>query len=192
MPKMQELTWQQKFVTNPANALTTSRIVLGMVVVWLELTGHGWWALATFVAAAATDWLDGLVAKNYKGGTYSSDWGKIYDPIADKVLIWLPTLIITGQTWFTEEPPVTMMLIGLLAILAIRDWDVPRLKRRHWERTGKVTSAIQSGRVAMVLLCVAVGVLLLPDLNGWWRYVPFLIAFDSSMYAWWQYVKRYR
>lgn len=190
MPKMQELTWQQKFITNPANALTTSRIVLALVVIGLDLTGHGWWALATFVAAAATDWFDGLVAKNYKGGHYSTSWGKIYDPIADKIMIWSLMIMITAQTWHDESTIVTMVLVGLLAILAVREWDVARMKRNHWERTGKVTSAIQSGRVAMVLLCMAVGVLLLPDVSVW-HYVPFLVAFTASVYAWTQYAKRY-
>lgn len=192
MPKMQveALTWQQKFVTNPANFLTTSRIVLSMVVIALNLTGHHWLALTIFVVAAATDWFDGLVAKQYKGGRYSTSWGKIYDPIADKVMIWSLMIMIITQTWFTEDPPLTMALIGLLAVLGVREWDVGRMKHSHWQQTGKVTSAIQSGRVAMVLLCVAVGVLLLPDTNVW-HYVPFFVAFSASMYAWVQYWRRY-
>lgn len=42
------------------------------------------WAFASFVVAAVTDFFDGWLARRFK---VTSVWGKILDPIADKVLV---------------------------------------------------------------------------------------------------------
>ncbi|WP_242395017.1 CDP-alcohol phosphatidyltransferase family protein [Anaeromyxobacter oryzisoli] len=91
---------------NLANALTASRILLAPVFLVLYVHGDRLRALAAFVAAAATDVLDGLVARALHQHTRL---GAFLDPIADKFLaacalvalaatgrlpIWLPALEI--------------------------------------------------------------------------------------------------
>ncbi len=92
---------------NLANALTSLRIVLAPVFLVLYVHGDRVRALAAFAAAAATDVLDGLVARALRQPTRL---GAFLDPIADKVLaacalfalaasgqlpLWLPLLVVT-------------------------------------------------------------------------------------------------
>ncbi len=92
---------------NLANALTALRIVLAPVFLVLYVHGDRVRALAAFAAAAATDVLDGLVARALHQPTRL---GAFLDPIADKFLaacalfalaasgqlpLWLPVLVVT-------------------------------------------------------------------------------------------------
>jgi len=87
--------------TNPAssarafalpNLLTYGRIAAVPVVVgcmyWQAILDYGLWlrwvALFIFIAAAITDWLDGYVARAY---AQQSTFGRMLDPIADKLLV---------------------------------------------------------------------------------------------------------
>ena len=87
--------------TNPAssarafalpNLLTYGRIAAVPVVVgcmyWQAILDYGLWlrwvALFIFIAAAITDWLDGYVARDY---AQQSTFGRMLDPIADKLLV---------------------------------------------------------------------------------------------------------
>src|SRR5581483_4678640 len=74
------------------NRLTLLRVVLAVAVFGALMSdrpaAHGA-ALGLFLAAIVTDWLDGWLAR--RTGTVSS-FGKVADPIADKVLV-LGTLI---------------------------------------------------------------------------------------------------
>lgn len=89
-----------------ANALTLSRFVLAPVFLVLYVRGDELRALAAFAAAAATDVLDGLVARALH---QHSRLGAFLDPVADKVLaacalialaatgrlpMWLPALVV--------------------------------------------------------------------------------------------------
>jgi len=89
-----------------ANALTALRIVLAPVFLVLYVRGQAHRALAAFAAAAATDVLDGLVARALRQHTRL---GAFLDPIADKFLaacalvalavagrlpVWLPALVV--------------------------------------------------------------------------------------------------
>jgi cardiolipin synthase len=91
---------------NRANALTGLRIALAPVFLVLYVHGDRVRALAAFAAAAATDVLDGLVARALRQHTRL---GAFLDPIADKVLAasalfalaatgrlppWLPLLVV--------------------------------------------------------------------------------------------------
>jgi cardiolipin synthase len=90
-----------------ANGLTALRIVLAPVFLALYVGGDRVRALAAFAAAAATDVLDGLVARALRQPTRL---GAFLDPIADKFLaacalialaatgrlpVWLPVLVVT-------------------------------------------------------------------------------------------------
>jgi cardiolipin synthase len=91
---------------NLANALSVLRILLAPIFLVLYIHGDRVRALAAFAAAAATDVLDGLVARALRQHTRL---GAFLDPIADKFLaacalfalaasgrlpLWLPLLVV--------------------------------------------------------------------------------------------------
>ncbi|HVP68197.1 MAG TPA: CDP-alcohol phosphatidyltransferase family protein [Anaeromyxobacteraceae bacterium] len=88
------------------NAITGLRVVLAPVFLWLYATGNTDRALAAFLAAAATDALDGLAARLLD---QRSALGAVLDAAADKLLLacalvalawrgqlpwWLPALVV--------------------------------------------------------------------------------------------------
>jgi cardiolipin synthase len=69
---------------NAANLLTILRLVLVPFVILAVLDGHHTLALALFAGAAATDVLDGAVARRFRLATPVGAW---LDPVADKCLL---------------------------------------------------------------------------------------------------------
>ncbi len=66
------------------NALCILRMLLVIPVAWLLVTDNYRITLAMFAFAAATDGLDGWLAKRCG---WTSELGKILDPLADKILL---------------------------------------------------------------------------------------------------------
>ena len=72
---------------NLANKLTLSRIVMAVIFTFLLLMDVKYtniFATVVFIVACITDWVDGKVARHFK---VESDFGKLVDPLADKILI---------------------------------------------------------------------------------------------------------
>jgi len=92
------------------NQLTILRIILTPIFLSLFLSGNPLLiqiSLVVFIIAALTDWYDGWLARKFN---YITDWGKFWDPLADKILtsaafigfvfvellpLWMVLLIIT-------------------------------------------------------------------------------------------------
>ena len=73
---------------NTANKLTLCRVVMipiFIVLLYLEFAGHLWVALAVFILASITDFVDGYVARHYNQVT---DFGKFMDPLVE--VGWMP------------------------------------------------------------------------------------------------------
>jgi len=75
-----------------ANQLTLLRMLLIPAFVLLVVYGYFGWALITFVAAGATDALDGLIARLAHQKT---DLGAWLDPAADKLLLVTTFIVLT-------------------------------------------------------------------------------------------------
>jgi phosphatidylglycerophosphate synthase len=88
-----------------ADAISVLRAVATVPIAWAILAGARELALGLFVAAAASDAIDGWLARRALGSPVR---GTILDPIADKVLIvgTLLALTATGAGW-----PVTVVTI---------------------------------------------------------------------------------
>ena len=69
---------------NVPNILTMIRLLLVPVYVALFIGGHKYAALVTFLVASLTDLLDGRIARKYN---LITDFGKLVDPFADKVMV---------------------------------------------------------------------------------------------------------
>ena len=82
-----------------ASKITLVRVVLipvYMVLMLLSANGADWlrWAaVAVFVIASISDFLDGYIARHYN---QVSDFGKFLDPLADKLLVTACMMIFVG------------------------------------------------------------------------------------------------
>jgi CDP-diacylglycerol--glycerol-3-phosphate 3-phosphatidyltransferase len=76
---------------NLPNQLTVLRIALVPVFVALLLFGHPGWALLCFAVAALTDALDGYIARSRN---LITTFGKLMDPLADKILVMAAMLCL--------------------------------------------------------------------------------------------------
>jgi cardiolipin synthase len=83
-------------LTSLPNVLTYARILAVPAVVACLFLVPGaagrWWALAIYVAACMTDWLDGYLARVWQ---QQSTLGRMLDPIADKLLVGATLLMLT-------------------------------------------------------------------------------------------------
>lgn len=100
-----------------------------------------------FIVASVTDLLDGYLARKMNCVT---DFGKMLDAIADKVLV-NPCLVILAASGFIH-PIVPVILI-------IRDSIVNALKMLSGNK-GKVIGAIKTGKVKTVCLMVGIALTL--------------------------------
>jgi CDP-diacylglycerol--glycerol-3-phosphate 3-phosphatidyltransferase len=136
---------------NLANFLTCSRVALAMIFAVFLFLPHPFGkflALFAFVTAALTDYWDGVVAR---GMGEESQFGKLMDPIADKML----TLSAFFSFWWLGLLPFWMVLIVVLR-------DVLVTVARFFMSSGSASrGARSSGKQKTVLqILFIIGVLL--------------------------------
>jgi cardiolipin synthase len=91
-------------VLTAANALTFLRILAIPVVITLLLEGEDTAAAAVLVVAAATDFLDGRLARRQEGSG-TSHLGTILDPVADRLML--------------SSVAIVLAVLGLLPVLLV-------------------------------------------------------------------------
>ena len=97
------------------NALTIARFVAIPVFAWLYLAagdGPAWGAGVFFAAAAATDQVDGFLARRWH---VQSAFGKVADPLADRLMIGTAVVLL----WATGRLPLVAALVVLGRDLAL-------------------------------------------------------------------------
>ena len=128
-----------------ASKITLVRVVMIPIFMVLLLLGYRWTALAVFILASVTDFVDGYVARHYN---QVSDFGKFLDPLADKLLVTACMLIFTE--WGRMPAWAVMIVLA-------REFAVTGL-RLVAVGNGRVIAAGWSGKVktfsTMVGLCV--------------------------------------
>lgn len=111
----------------------------GSIGLWM------WLALAVFIVASLTDYVDGQIARKYN---QVSDFGKFLDPLADKLLV------IAAMTMFCQwgKFPAWALMIVLTREFAVTGLRLVAVGK------GKVIAAGWSGKVktacTMIGLCV--------------------------------------
>ena len=133
---------------NTANKLTLSRVImipLFLVVLYLGFPNSQYVALAIFILASITDFVDGYIARHCNQVT---DFGKFMDPLADKCLT------TAAMLWFVE---MGQMPGWALLVVIVREFGVSGLRMVAVER-GRVIAAAWSGKIktasTMVGICV--------------------------------------
>ncbi len=107
------------------NILTVLRLIAAPGVALMFLYFHrpyaDWFALTLFVTAALTDWFDGYLARLWK---QESKFGTMMDPIADKAMVVIALVIITGYSgmnpWLIL--PVTVILFREVFVSGLREF----------------------------------------------------------------------
>lgn len=102
-----------RFLTIP-NLLSLLRLMMLLPAVWALVKEKNLLAFTIFVASSITDALDGMIARRFH---QKSEWGKILDPLADKLTLNTLTMIMA----FQDRIPLFLALIVLgrdVAILA--------------------------------------------------------------------------
>lgn len=133
---------------NLPNKLTMARVIAVPVFILLFLLGFRYSSAILFILASATDFLDGYMAR--KRGLVTN-FGKIMDPLADKVLV------ISALCLLVEAGEVAgWMLIVILA----REFTVAGL-RTVAAADGLVIAAGATGKIKTILQMIAVPLLLL-------------------------------
>lgn len=97
---------------NLPNAITLSRLVLAAIfVIAMEFPGLEGYsvALAAFSVAAATDWLDGYLARKMNLVT---PLGKLLDPLADKILVCAAFVFMSAHEERFAPIWATTLIIG--------------------------------------------------------------------------------
>jgi CDP-diacylglycerol---glycerol-3-phosphate 3-phosphatidyltransferase len=153
--ELAELRREEPHWFNVPNLLTFLRALLVPVILWLLASeGEGdtarWWAFGIFVFAAATDSIDGWVARRWHGVTR---WGQLADPIADKLLIIgsLASLAAVGDLpWWAVN------------VIVVRELGVTLLRVRLVRRAGLVMPASRWGKAKTISQVVAVAAFLFP------------------------------
>ena len=131
-----------------ADQLTVARIVAAPFVVVLfewDFHGHDYWATALFIAAMATDQIDGWLARR-QGRT--TQLGSLLDPVADKVLVLATMVVLIDENIFPG---------WMVAAIVAREILVSGLRLAAVER-GVVISARDLGKVKTWAQAVAVAV----------------------------------
>ncbi|WP_151719552.1 CDP-diacylglycerol--glycerol-3-phosphate 3-phosphatidyltransferase [Gemmobacter serpentinus] len=137
------MTW------NIPNILTLLRLLAAPGVAVMFLYFHrpwaDWLALALFVGAAVTDWFDGYLARLWK---QESKFGAMLDPIADKAMVLIAIMVITGYSgmnpWLIL--PATVIFFREVCVSGLREFlgsvagQLKVTKLAKWKTTAQMVA----------------------------------------------------
>lgn len=160
-----------------SNVVSLVRLALTVPIVIALLHDSRWLALCLSVVAAASDWFDGYAARVTNT---VSEWGKIIDPIADKILVGAVVIILVIKGllpfWF-----VAMVLSRDIVILLCGVY-----LQRH---ITVVPPSLISGKLAVGAIALA-GIAAMAE----WtliRDVGIVLSAILTAVSLWQYGKRF-
>lgn len=140
----------KRFLRHIPNILSGLRLVAAPAVALLILEGHTGWALLIFAFAGLSDALDGYLAKTF---AFTSEFGAILDPTADKLLMLASfiTLSLAGMVpWWLTAAVIGRDVAIVTGIAMAKTINAPlKVAPRI---AGKISTAIQVGYVALMLL----------------------------------------
>ena len=119
---------------NLPNCLTLSRIIiipLVAVLVMVHKPVTDLLACILFIIAGITDYLDGKLARAWQ---QLSDFGKMFDPIADKLLVGIILIVMAGYDRLPYGGLIPAMIILAREIL-VSGLSLPVTKLAKWKTT---------------------------------------------------------
>jgi cardiolipin synthase len=148
------------------NALTILRILLVPVfVIAYVLPGEvaRLVAFMVFALAGVSDWLDGFAARKLKAG---SDFGRMLDPIADKVLVGVALMMLVAEGTFTHIKANGMLsLLRLVPALIILSREILVSGLREFLAGTKVSVPVTNvAKFKTAVQMIAIGAMILTPL----------------------------
>lgn len=136
-----------------ANIITALRILVAPIFSFLLVQDDLWcyvWALVLFVAAALTDFVDGVLARRFGE---ISEIGIFLDPLADKILV------LSALFGFVMLDLVPLWMVAIVVVrdivaTVLRVWSWSEGKTLRPTRTAKWKTFAQMGFVSAVLAVV--------------------------------------
>lgn len=175
-------------INNIANYLTLLRIGLIpfiFITFYIEASTPRLIASLLFVLACITDYLDGFIARNFN---QESSFGRMLDPIADKLLIATTLLLLVGFDRLSKFslPAAVIILSRELLVSGLREYlaDLKIYLPVNW--LTKIKTALQM---------IAIGFLLYINPSKcsiFWQIIGELLLWASALitvYTGWHYVK---
>ena len=138
---------------NLPNKLTVGRMIAVPFFVVFYMMGYFLPAFVVFVAASLTDMLDGKIARKYNLVT---NFGKIMDPLADKILVYSAFCLMVENG---------LVPAWMLIVILAREFAISGM-RTVAASEGIVIAAGMSGKIKTVLQMIAVPLLLLVNVEG--------------------------
>ena len=174
---------------NIPNLITSVRIILIPVLVFFFYLDSGkkglqgdWgkkWAFWLFIIIALSDWLDGFFARLNKETT---DFGKFFDPLADKLLNGTMFILLCEYSRFTK------FYGWLVALLLGREFFVSTL--RTWMSNYNIDVAASwtaKWKTVFQSITIGVGMYYLIGISGYWRDF-WLMKSVYGHYNYWYYI----
>ncbi len=158
-----------KLALNAPNIISLSRIPVLFVIVgllYIPIRGSATGALILFVIGAATDWLDGYIARRYNS---VSNFGKMIDALTDKIYV---IGLFVGLLALGLLPKWSLFLI--LLIIG-REFVVTGLRLVAASK-GMVLAAERTGKVKTFSQMVTIGAYLFGNVM--------LVDFPASVHYW--------
>ena len=139
------------------NVLTVSRIVFIPVIIACFYIGSRfsmYTAFGVFIAACITDFLDGYLARLYK---QMSNFGRCFDPIADKLLVSTLIVLLAGFQHINGLNLIAAIVILFREIFVsgMREFLVEIKVPLPVSRLAKVKTTVQMLSLAMILFALA-------------------------------------
>jgi CDP-diacylglycerol--glycerol-3-phosphate 3-phosphatidyltransferase len=163
-PVVSEARDPMKSLLNVPNQITLARLVISMFFFGLlVLANHRlwdeyrvWWlnsAIILFILAATTDFLDGYLARKWN---MLSSFGRVADPIVDKVFICGAFVLLTRIS--------ALVAPWIPVVLLTREFIIAGL-RSYMESIGIAFGAGSGGKVKMIVQSITVPIVLFYEAN---------------------------
>ena len=124
-------------------------LIVGVFYAPFSPEARNWIAALMFVVFAATDWLDGFLARRLN---QASAFGAFLDPVADKFLVCASLLVLVHLQ--RADVFVALIIIGReIAISALREWmaQIGASKSVAVHMIGKVKTTVQMVAIPFLL-----------------------------------------
>jgi len=139
-------------------------------------------ALATliFVVAAATDWLDGFLARRWN---QTSSFGAFLDPVADKLMVAAALILLVH--FERLDAILAIIIIGReITISALREWmaQIGAHKSVAVSMIGKIKTTAQMVSIPLLLYHAPINGLDMQFIGTWLIYIAAVLTLWSMGY----------